>query len=666
VGQHCSQTDTCEDQTALLQSHLASHKSNLGTSAESLNFPKISALTDPTNRKMALAQFEHTALDLAQNREGVTDTVVLICTETAELLNETVLAAIINEHDTDQAMIDTAYAAFSAVENQRLDYSLTITNALAELDDPTGTGWIEQHRSCRANESTACVGCWECQSQCREETERCDYYLAQLELEYRNVLDVIDNHAYCDANGNIHAPSSENRMSLSEHLIHKDPMERYIDAMEVARNCSTPTCEQCPSICSSHSTTRNRCNDLQLTLESEQCQARHSLARYHSLYNQAYTGAENRHNMVETQVRIMEADRKVEWDTLDRVICLLLTLTNPDDGAASSDATAASIEACRTHHVDTTHLDINYYDIPDPGTLPDLPVDPCSEEFETENYESIAFCEGLEAVQAELPHGLLEECTCSAEDVFDPQSEIGFPYDLGPWMLFDTGFNLNVDGGFVVNEAFDSWQVSFNGSSYSSRCSPFSDVSLPDLDEAFGLTGEDSIARVAWAYADPRGTQEMLAYHNNRYPETMQHRFIRLGGFVYLNANNDAVAVKEVSLSTTYLSQASEGQLTLIFGRHVISEAQATEACSGQWHDITMGEFYNKGARKYCWDLSRTLDFCEHGCFTYEMAPESEFAYISFSVDSSISHVTAEHYAATDQQGALEASMITGHVLPTA
>jgi len=33
-----------------------------------LNFPKIGSLTDPSKRKMALAQFENTALELAENR----------------------------------------------------------------------------------------------------------------------------------------------------------------------------------------------------------------------------------------------------------------------------------------------------------------------------------------------------------------------------------------------------------------------------------------------------------------------------------------------------------------------------------------------------------------------------------------------------------------------
>ena len=47
------------------------------------------------------------------------------------------------------------------------------------------------------------------------------------------------------------------------------------------------------------------------------------------------------YNDVVARVMIEEADRNVEWDILTRVICLLLTLTNEEDGVVSNDETAA-------------------------------------------------------------------------------------------------------------------------------------------------------------------------------------------------------------------------------------------------------------------------------------------------------------------------------------
>lgn len=143
---------------------------------------------------------------------------------------------------------------------------------------------------------------------------------------------------------------------------------------------------------------------------------------------------------METQIRIMEADRKVEWDALERVICLLLTWSVDEDG--SSVETANAIDNCQTEDVDTSHRDIEYPTPPALRDLPALPRSPCSDEFENDAYNGVPpGCSGNEELQQEFEHGLITECECSAEP---PQvREVGFPYSLGPFLMFDTGFALN-------------------------------------------------------------------------------------------------------------------------------------------------------------------------------------------------------------------------------
>jgi hypothetical protein len=683
-GQHCSQFDSADDQTALLQSHLAATQKSqslslLGTqTAEQLNFPKIASLTDPSKRKMALSQFENTAMELAENRAGVTPLVVQVCNETSELLRDTVMSAIVSEHQTDVAMLATTYAAFATAETQRAEYQSAIEEAIAAVYGPGGL--IDQHIECRSWESQTCVDCGECKIDCETHTETCDLLEAELRLKYIDVINTVTSPAYCDENFNIHPPQEDRTVTIAEHHLNKEKMEAYLAALAAFEACeetSSTHCTKCPPIptdcvlgldscpCLNHTSTRTNCNSLQQQLQHAQCESRHTYSNYMNLYQQAYDGALMRYQMVETQIRIMEADRKVEWDTLERVICLLMTLTVDEDGAASSVETANAIDNCRTMPVDTTHLDIEYPVPPGLGDLPELPHSPCSEEFENDAFDGMpAACGGSEELQHEFEHGLVTECACSAEP--PTAANTGFPYSLGPFLLFDTGLDLNSADGFTVSAGMDAWEGYFEGRTYTGRCSPFAAVTLPFLNEAFGLSGANAVDRIAWAYPDNAAYDEMLATTGTEYTETMTHRFLRTGGFVYINAAGVAVALKEISKAPPALTVAEDAELTLTFGEpEGITLDQAQHACPGGFADVTIQSLRDAGALQYCWDRSNTLSFCANGCFTYKYDGLEGLGHIAFPVVESTAHVAPAHYAPTDQQGAVDASLITGVLAAT-
>jgi len=673
------ESDT-RDETALLQKHLSSHKTQLGTASEMLNFPKIASLTDPSQRKTALAQFEHTAMELAENRAGVTPLVVQVCNETSELLRDTVMSAIVSEHDTDVAMLATAYAAFDNAEARRLEYEGLIQ---AAIDAVYGEGGlIEQHIQCRTWESQECVDCGECRIDCDTTRETCDLLEAELRLKYIDVIETVTTPAYCDAQGQIHPPHEETIVTVAEHHLNKEKMEAYLAALaawEACEETESTHCTSCPENphtceggldvcpCLNHTATRTSCNTIQQSLQHAQCESRHSVSNYLALYRQSFEGALYRYNLVETQIRIMEADRKVEWDTLERVICLLMTLTGDEDGDASSVETANAIDNCRVMDVDTSHLDIDYPVPPGLGDLPDLPHSPCSDDFEADAYENVpAACAGNEELQHEFETGLITECECSAEP--PTAAQVGFPYELGPFLLFDTGFTLNseplAEMGFQVNPGMDAWSAMFEGVTYAGRCSPFKSTTLPDLDAAFGLD-DGTVIQIAWAYPDKQAYDDYVAA-NGPYTEAMTHRFLRTGGFVYLDAAGTAVGLKEMSPATPALTVPADAQLTLTFDEpEGITAEQANHACPGGFADITIQALYDAGARKYCWDKSGTLAFCPHGCFTYQTEGLEGLGFIAFPVTESTAHLAPAHYAPTDQQGATVASMVTGVLAAT-
>jgi len=459
-GQHCSATDSCEDQTALLQSHLASHKSSLAnaeTQGHMLNFPKMATLADPSKRKTALAQFEHTALELAQNSAGVTPEVVEVCRVTTELLTDTVLAAISSEHATDQATLNSANAAFAVVEGERASYQTEIENAVVAVGiewnavsgawEKTNAGLCTEVPECRVTESASCVDCGECHQTCQIHTERCENLASRLEQAHADVINTVTIPAFCEGDpGVIHPPSTHTyatQVDMQDHLNNKRDMEIYIALIQELVNCTDPDvdpCEECPplpahppipSICNDHGGDTVTCDTKTTELFAAQCQARFTVGNQLALYQAAFTARLGRFNQVRTQVMIMEADRKVEWDTLERVICLLNVLTVDEDGAAASATSEARINACRTDEIPeaadgvraigahTGHLDIQYPVPPDMGDLPAVPPSPCDQDFiDICMPEGLpAACDGITEFETMLGGGGSDiVCDCSAPD----------------------------------------------------------------------------------------------------------------------------------------------------------------------------------------------------------------------------------------------------------
>jgi len=654
-------SQTCEDQTSLLQSHSSNKKSALGLIAEEthqLNFPKISSLTDPKQRKMALAQFEETAAELAANRAAVTPVVVEVCNSTSELLRDMVMPAIIREHDTDVAMLDATYAEFDRIEEQRLEYEQLILNSLDSVYGPEGL--IEVHTQCRIRESDECVRCSQCEDSCEEHITTCELAEVELRTRLEEVIETVSRDAYCDENHQIQPPHTETVITQTMHHTNLPAFNAYLAALAAFEECEETrdvVCEECEEesatvesllainherhlsedgwsirptsenqVCRNHTDVRMQCNTIQRQLQAAACDARHLAINYLNLYEAAFLAAVTRYNNQKATVMILEADRKVEWDTLERVICLLMSLTNEEDGSASSVATAELIEGCRNDYVDTSHLDIVYRPTPEMGNLPPLPHNPCDDEFADEAYGDLPECMGIPEYQERHDHGVLTDCTCSAEA--PPEVHTGFPYELGPYLLFNAGFELNSAAGFQIEFAgMDAeWAVATGGTQYVGSLSPFVAVTLPDLDNAFGLTGTDSVADVAWAYGDPQGTTDMVL-HGEDYPETIQHRFVRTGGFVYRNAQGLVVALKEIAPSSDSLGQVA--QLSLFFGEPLeIAESLALQACP-TLSPITFGRLQDSGAEAYCWEFSGVIPHCEHGCFVFRTA---DHGFIAFPV----------------------------------
>jgi len=584
--------DSCEtgDQTALLQSHL-SRKSELSLSQTSSSFfPKLANLNDPKTRKTALLEMEKTAIELANmDKSQATDVVITVCTETAELLNTTVLYSIIEEDAADRASLETAYAPFADLEQQRQDAEDQLDQAEAVV-----TSKAQALAQCRETETQTCID----DDNCENDVDTHCMDRDRLELELQEIDAEIHN-SWCE--------SGAVRTHTTFRTETVEVFKRYSDKwteLEIAQGLCDNATERCAPATQTYIDTAFECNLNATALQMASCSYHHVASGALKEYQDAFISVRDFYNTQVARVQVMEADRKVEWDVLTRVICLLLTLTNEDDGVVSSDETAARIERCWTDDVDTTHLDIEYLDPPPMLGLPELPPLPC----EADHIGGVDLAPP--AVCTELIHQHNTQstsvCSCLADELSDQGMVLGF------FLLVDPALDVVVDSGHWSIQQDDMVITGELSQVHSQDFSALTSSMLTDAEmdpTSSEYTGP--IAKMVWAYPSQHAPAAGAS------GQTLAQRFISRGGLLFLNADDQVIDVRQLSPSSDALNQPPSATLSFSSAETVTDE-QATAACPNM-QPVTDEEYLSKGATTYCWVMGSVgLPQCVNGCFIFD------------------------------------------------
>jgi len=640
----CS-NDNCEagDQTALLQSHLT-RKSELALSSTGAAFfPKLGNLNDPSTRKSALLEIQKTAVKLASmDASEATPVVIEVCTDTAQMLNETVLYAIIQEDAVDRAELASALGQFAQHEDRRL--AAVAALAAAEVNVATAE---QRLRTCRTEEEELCEEIVTCEDPTPYPCGDCTRCGDCTVVDSLCWLDEQIEQRWC-TEGTTHTERmANNDEGLSWRTATKSLFERYQAQVEicvpVCEECTSVT-EHCTTISSRYPTKAHDCNTNYTNWEAAKCAAHADVSGAVSLYQQGFQSTLTAYNDVVARVMIEEADRKVEWEVLTRVICLLLTLTTTEDGEAASAGNQILIQRCWDEPVDTTHLDIDYDPAPSMGDIPSNPL-PCAGpwaqpidgmEFGVE----IVDIEGLKPSSVCLPvmveHGTLHDRSgCQCPDLVAIEMP---PFQLGQFLLIDpsiadistqlqaTQWTAQIFGAAPADG--NSVATSMVGSMSAPHVSALPDVTS-DFFSQEEIDAGSVIASVSWAY----GTSQS-------FPEgslTLEERFAKSGGLMYMDSAGTVIALRTFASSSTDLNQAATAFMSFEQSKD-ITAAEFTDTC-GAGHDVTNSQHTAVGARKYCWtqgSLSGDADggwSCTTGCFVYETST----GYVAFPHSSTTS-----------------------------
>jgi len=331
------------------------------------------------------------------------------------------------------------------------------------------------------------------------------------------------------------------------------------------------------------------------------------------LYQAGFQATLVAYNDIVARVMIEEADRKVEWEVLTRVICLLLTLTNPDDGAASSASNAALIESCYTNDVDTSHLDIEYRPPPDMLDLPTLPPLPCGNDVvEDPIYSPPAVCATLITQHNTAATAV---CPCpDAEAISSPSLELGHYLMINPSVSVSVQNTLSQWTATMSDGTIHQGSISpiHTGAMPALTSGFFTDEEVADTDTANG-GANGGIASAAWAYGSPSAASGSMS---------LEERFALNGGMVYMDSANTVIAVRELQSASSSLGQDVSAYMAFEPAKDVDTPTYETACPSPQ--EVVDGWHLYLGATHYCWTQNSAVSgdgwSCADGCFVYKMA----------------------------------------------
>jgi len=289
------------------------------------------------------------------------------------------MPAILREHDMDQQMLDTLYVPVTGAVNSAASYSGAIQNYTS--DSQTASS---DHVTCRTGEAVHCEIITDCELRLGVAYQHLD----NCEQEIEEIQEGISAD-WCG--------SSVDKMELVFRNAARPRLARYL-AKEIEcdgfRDIWTEIQTECAAAHVAHQTVRGMCDHDQQILETTVCSWATEVEEARRVVSQAYASAVDAYSIAMADVQAEEADRKIEFSTLEITKCLLEQIHVASETEEPCDESTITppqevneqLQACHELVVDTTHLDITYHTAPGAPALPGVPVFPCVAEYTSAQY----------------------------------------------------------------------------------------------------------------------------------------------------------------------------------------------------------------------------------------------------------------------------------------
>jgi len=580
----CLRQSLCiEDGVMLLQNQMQSSEAVV----QSL-LPDMASLKDPHKSRAVLAQIQQSVSSLASDVSQITPQVQSLVGTVISTLRESALSPVESDHAVDQQGLDEA-SDFAALHSE---YTATFQNLNAPATDTAISSQISDLQTCFQQEDTQCIGVDHC-----IDTYQSATYAWTAANNALMIRDAEVNMYWCEGG---HVRTEMVFRDESENLF--NAYNAALHVLENAQADQEANGTACDGLQTVHLWTIENCTQRESQVITASCSHHTNVLNELALYKSAYSSKVETLQNLRASVRLREADRKVEWDVLQRVICLLTTLTEDVVGSADGAlaGSQASIDACSSMSVSTNNLDINYPFHPDMLGLPAEPNHPCGTEFQmdiekahtcTLNIENNALDEVNEFYKSitQLP-SCDELCTSDL-----PASAQSPNLDQTYFLLV----NPMSSAEFVLtaNAGEQQWSATSNdGTAASGAASP-------------SYTSADGVTSFTFLHGD---TDRNQAYVDDlETKETTEASLLRLGGFLYSTAEGETT-VKLIAPSTVAYNPDYS---VLEFTTKV--DMASEPACAGGFKPVLEDSWAPDGATEYCFQIATAMPCCSSGCFIF-------------------------------------------------
>jgi len=431
---------------------------------------------------------------------------------------------VYNEHWEDVRQL----AAILSLFNGNYSAQNNTLNRLSELQDNT-TQTREMMQQCRRTQHQLCEDELTCEN---NTNENCSCIMCDVINWTDRITDL-----YCDDNT---TQILENSTTQSFYNVSTYLFDNYQDAWTKSQELQV-WCDALELNCTNTSQLRENtslvCEGLEDEFQQASCTEYRELRLSWSDYITDYNSNKAQYNSLADDVRKREADRKIEWDVLTRVICLLTVLTDPEevgDGYLNGTWSNASIDNCWNMDVNVSHLDILYGVFPPMLELPNVTHVPCTTEFhDNETLGAPDICQfvghgqshSANVVHSDVFRGYEYHCACPTEDLPD-------------WVnVSQNSLNYHLSFGSVPSVTVDADQETWamgdlcQGSTSSLRSATSTEYG--DLSAAYD---DDTVSRMAYAHAS---SADFCSDYINGL--TSDKWFCCRGGILLLDATTEPV-----------------------------------------------------------------------------------------------------------------------------
>merc|ERR1719444_73778 len=343
---------------------------------------------EATSRTDATAKLMETATRMMKN--GATPDVITFIETTITEVNRDVLGVIVNEHNTDQQLINDILARFDAAIAAMEECAASITQQHTDRETAS-----TNHQLCRSDEALACARSRKCEDELEElwrivtmeEREMMEIHWA-IHGEWcvgpappQPILDdpfrwrITQHHEGAETSlSTIDYPEIDNDHVIEFRGFSVEQFGRYIHqkpVVELAWENYNRKLLECAALEETWTLKVDDCDDLQTIMHDQACSHASSNRQCASNFGHEYHMTMVAYNNAVTDIRQKEYDRKREWETLHITTCLLETVYTHVIHSIDSGEPCPTTES----HPNQTEAEINYCHVVEESLTANLTID---------------------------------------------------------------------------------------------------------------------------------------------------------------------------------------------------------------------------------------------------------------------------------------------------